>query len=118
MTGANRGIGLEAALTLAEAGARTVYCVDLPKEPGEEWTKIRDFVERLGTGKLEYISQDVTDQVSGQLLSIKYGRALTVELTFVGRHVESRRADRSARRPNGRLRRCCRDRYRGRLFGT
>ena len=65
MTGANRGIGLEMALTLAEAGARTVYCVDLPEEPSEDFAKVRDFVGRLGHGgRLEYISQDVTDQVS------------------------------------------------------
>ncbi|KAI1784650.1 sorbose reductase sou1 [Ganoderma leucocontextum] len=34
-----------------------VYCVDLPKRPGEEWAKVRDSV-----GTLEYISQDVTGQ--------------------------------------------------------
>ena len=60
VTGAHRGIGLEMALTLAEAGARKVYCVDLPKQPGEEWTKVRDSVQ----GRLEYVSQDVTDQAS------------------------------------------------------
>ena len=52
------------ALTLAEAGARTVYCVDLPEEPSEDFAKVRDFVGRLGHGgRLKYISQDVTDQV-------------------------------------------------------
>ncbi|KAI0061610.1 NAD(P)-binding protein [Artomyces pyxidatus] len=63
VTGANRGLGLEAALVLLEAGARAVYCIDLPTEPGEEWKAVHDYVVRLGTGgRLEYISQDVTDQ--------------------------------------------------------
>ena len=48
-------------MTLAEAGARKVYCVDLPKQPGEEWTKVRDAVPE---GAFEYVSQDVTDQAS------------------------------------------------------
>ena len=52
------------ALTLAEAGARTVYCVDLHKELSEDWKKVQGFAARLNHGsKLEYISQDVTDQV-------------------------------------------------------
>ena len=54
------------ALALVEAGARAVYCVDLPKEPGEEWTKVRDYAKRLdgiaGEGRLEYLSADVRDQ--------------------------------------------------------
>ena len=55
-------------MALAEAGARTVYCLDLPEEPGEEWMKVRDYLSRMqraGTikGKLEYISADVRDQV-------------------------------------------------------
>ncbi|KAI0075292.1 sorbose reductase sou1 [Panus rudis PR-1116 ss-1] len=66
VSGANRGLGLEMALALIEAGARAVYCVDLPKEPGEEWTKVRDYAKRMegtgGEGRLEYISCDVTDQ--------------------------------------------------------
>ncbi|PIL26865.1 hypothetical protein GSI_11045 [Ganoderma sinense ZZ0214-1] len=74
VTGANRGIGLEMALTLAEAGARKVYCVDLPKQPGEEWTKVRDAVG----GTLEYVSQDVTDQKAmwkiGEMIGDKEGR--------------------------------------------
>ncbi|TBU57161.1 sorbose reductase sou1 [Dichomitus squalens] len=78
VTGANRGIGLETALTLAEAGARTVYCVDFQKEPGEDWTKVHSFVERLGRGKLEYINQDVTDQEGmwkvGELIGRREGR--------------------------------------------
>lgn len=66
ISGANRGLGLEMALALVEAGARAVYCVDLPKEPGEEWTKVRDYAKRLdglaGEGRLEYLSADVRDQ--------------------------------------------------------
>ncbi len=66
VTGGNRGIGLEAALTLSEAGARSVYCVDVHDEPGEEWTKTRSFITRMGLGRLEYIKGDVRDQVSRQ----------------------------------------------------
>ncbi|RDX51795.1 sorbose reductase sou1 [Lentinus brumalis] len=62
VTGGNRGIGLEAALTLSEAGARSVYCVDVHDEPGEEWTKTRSFITCMGLGRLEYIKGDVRDQ--------------------------------------------------------
>lgn len=53
------------ALALIEAGARAVYCVDLPEKPGEEWSKVREYVERMteGKGRLEYMRGDVTDQV-------------------------------------------------------
>ncbi|KAM5541898.1 hypothetical protein V8D89_004627 [Ganoderma adspersum] len=79
VTGGHRGIGLEMALTLAEAGARTVYCVDLPKEPSADWKKVRDFAARLKHGsKLEYISQDVTDQEAmwriGEMIGDREGR--------------------------------------------
>ena len=67
MSGGHRGIGLEMALTFIEAGARAVYCVDLPKEPSEEWQTVRDYAARLsnkgGEGRLEYVNADVTDQV-------------------------------------------------------
>ncbi|TBU47940.1 sorbose reductase sou1 [Dichomitus squalens] len=66
VSGANRGIGLEMALVLVEAGARAVYCLDIPGGPGEEWTKVNKFAKKLkgtgGEGRLEYISGDVTDQ--------------------------------------------------------
>ncbi|KAK6995715.1 hypothetical protein R3P38DRAFT_3074680 [Favolaschia claudopus] len=68
VTGGNRGIGLEMALVLAEAGA-IVYCLDLPTAPDEEWLKVKAFVDELPAienqqkkAKLEYISGDVTDQ--------------------------------------------------------
>ena len=48
VSGAHRGIGLEMALALVEAGARAVYCVDLPKTPGEEWAKVREYAKALG----------------------------------------------------------------------
>ena len=66
------------ALTLAEAGARTVYCVDLHKEPGEDWKRVQDFAAKLKHGsKLKYISQDVTDQVSARFyLSIQNCRTV------------------------------------------
>ncbi|RPD53474.1 sorbose reductase sou1 [Lentinus tigrinus ALCF2SS1-7] len=66
VTGGNRGIGLELALALVEAGTRAVYCVDLPEAPGDEFAKVREYASQLkGTGgeaRLEYISADVTDQ--------------------------------------------------------
>ncbi|RPD54920.1 sorbose reductase sou1 [Lentinus tigrinus ALCF2SS1-7] len=73
VTGANRGIGLEAALALSEAGARTVYCVDISKEPGEEWTKVQSFVSRTGLGKLEYMCGDVRDQEAMWQIGEKIG---------------------------------------------
>lgn len=36
VSGGGRGLGLEMALALVEAGARAVYCVDLPAEPADE----------------------------------------------------------------------------------
>ena len=56
------------ALGLVEAGARAVYCVDLPAGPGAEWETVRDYAARMegrpgaGTGRLEYVSADVRDQ--------------------------------------------------------
>ncbi|OBZ72127.1 Glucan 1,4-alpha-maltohexaosidase [Grifola frondosa] len=66
VSGGNRGLGLETAMALLEAGARAVYCVDLPKQPGKEWTKVKEYVARMegktGEGRLEYVSADVRDQ--------------------------------------------------------
>lgn len=59
------------ALALVEAGARAVYCIDVPKEPSSEWQAVRDYAARLsntgGEGRLEYVSADVRDQVSTRL---------------------------------------------------
>jgi NAD(P)-dependent dehydrogenase (short-subunit alcohol dehydrogenase family) len=67
VSGGNRGLGLEMALALIEAGARAVYCVDLPSRPSEEWQAVRTYAARLankrGEGRLEYVSGNVTDQV-------------------------------------------------------
>jgi hypothetical protein len=38
------------ALTLCEAGARAIYCIDLPGKPGEEWEQTREYVSRMGNG--------------------------------------------------------------------
>ncbi|PIL26874.1 hypothetical protein GSI_11054 [Ganoderma sinense ZZ0214-1] len=73
VSGAHRGIGLEMALAFIEAGARAVYCVDLPKTPDESWVKVREHARALagagrsgagagGEGRLEYVSADVRDQ--------------------------------------------------------
>ena len=79
VSGANRGLGLEMALVLLEAGARAVYCVDLPATPGEEWRAVAEYVARMevvegggagrgrgggggGGGRLEYVCADVRDQ--------------------------------------------------------
>lgn len=65
VTGANSGIGLETAMAFVEAGARVVYCLDIPKNPGNEWTKVQDCLGRMGCkGRLEYVPRDVRNQVS------------------------------------------------------
>ena len=82
VSGANRGIGLEIALALVEAGARAVYCVDLPKMPDDEWSKVKDYAARLeglpSEGRLEYISADVRDQEAmwkiGETIGSREGR--------------------------------------------
>jgi hypothetical protein len=63
VSGANRGLGLEMALALCEAGARAVYCLDLPAKPSEDWECTKEYVKKLKTGgRLEYVSADVRDQ--------------------------------------------------------
>lgn len=70
------------ALALVEAGARAVYCVDLPAQPGAEWTAVRDYTARLeglpSDGRLEYISADVRDQAAmwkvGETVGEREGR--------------------------------------------
>jgi len=63
VSGGNRGLGLEMALALCEAGARVVYCFDLPEKPSEEWKVAKDYVQKLQNGsRLEYVSIDVRDQ--------------------------------------------------------
>ncbi|KAK1226002.1 hypothetical protein PQX77_011070 [Marasmius sp. AFHP31] len=64
VSGGNRGLGLEMALALCEAGARAIYCFDLPETPSEDWQTTKEFVDRLGNGsRLEYVSVDITNQV-------------------------------------------------------
>ncbi|CAK5274873.1 unnamed protein product [Mycena citricolor] len=62
ITGAHRGIGLEMALALAEAGA-AVYCLDIPAAPDADWRTVQESAAAMpGVGRLEYVSGDVTDQ--------------------------------------------------------
>lgn len=63
VSGGNRGLGLEMALALCEAGARAIYCLDLPKKPSDEWVKTSNFVKKLENGsRMEYIHVDVRNQ--------------------------------------------------------
>ncbi|KAF9466403.1 hypothetical protein BDZ94DRAFT_1306391 [Collybia nuda] len=62
VSGGQRGLGLEMAMALCEAGA-TVYCFDLPPEPPKEWLNVQDYVKRIDNGsRLEYVCGNVTDQ--------------------------------------------------------
>ena len=71
VTGGNRGIGLEMAMALSEAGARAVYCLDLQSAPGDDWSKVRDHLGRMGgKGRMEYIQGDVCDQVCIAFVSV------------------------------------------------
>ena len=67
MTGGYGGLGLEAALALAEAGARAVYCLGRASVPPEKWLKVKDYAAKMASkasvGRLEYICADVADQV-------------------------------------------------------
>jgi NAD(P)-dependent dehydrogenase (short-subunit alcohol dehydrogenase family) len=60
VTGGNRGLGLEMALALCEAGA-SVYAFDLPATPGDEFVATAEYARKLGSA-LSYVSCDVTDQ--------------------------------------------------------
>lgn len=69
VSGGNRGLGLEMAVALCEAGARAVYCLDLPSAPSSEFEAARVYLESMDFGgnararpRLEYVQVDVTDQ--------------------------------------------------------
>jgi len=72
VSGGNRGLGLEMALALCEAGARAVYCLDLPDKPCDEWKKTEKFVTRIGS-RMEYVSVDVRDQKEVWEISARIG---------------------------------------------
>ncbi|KAF9265147.1 NAD(P)-binding protein [Marasmius fiardii PR-910] len=79
VSGGNRGLGLEMALAMCEAGARAIYCFDLPETPAKDWMTAKEFVERLGNGsRLEYVRIDVTNQDAvwkkGEEIGDKEGR--------------------------------------------
>ena len=63
VSGANRGLGLETALALAEAGA-TVHCFDLASTPSDIFSASSAYLKRLGpqVGRIEYSTLDVTNQ--------------------------------------------------------
>jgi len=68
VSGGNRGLGLEMAMALAEAGARAVYCIDLPEQPSKEWEMVKSYLSRMkvdggNAPRLEYVSADVRDQM-------------------------------------------------------
>ncbi|KAF8324458.1 uncharacterized protein EI90DRAFT_3146863 [Cantharellus anzutake] len=78
VSGANRGLGLEMALALCELGAK-IYAIDLPSTPSLEFKMVANHVKVMGGGrKLEYISGDVTDQMTARAevekISKKEGR--------------------------------------------
>ncbi|KAJ3836588.1 NAD-binding protein [Lentinula raphanica] len=73
VSGGGRGLGLEMAMALCEAGARAIYCLDIHDKPTEEWQAVRDYVGRLKpleqdtpsqnpASRLEYVKVNVTDQ--------------------------------------------------------
>ncbi|KAL1941773.1 hypothetical protein VTO73DRAFT_6773 [Trametes versicolor] len=82
VTGANRGLGLEGALALAEAGARVVYCIDIADAPSSDWSRVQEFVSRMrGTregGRLQYVHGDVANQEQmwkiGKMIGDREGR--------------------------------------------
>ncbi|THH09630.1 hypothetical protein EW145_g1861 [Phellinidium pouzarii] len=63
ISGGNRGLGLEIAEALCEAGA-IVHCLDLPEAPGDTWHATQEYVMRLNlpSARLEYKKVDVTNQ--------------------------------------------------------
>lgn len=74
VTGANRGLGLEMALALCEAGAKAIYCLDVSPEPSEEWKSTCDYVRRMGVGgRLEYAEADVRNQKAMWELATRIG---------------------------------------------
>ncbi|KAJ3523782.1 hypothetical protein NMY22_g11286 [Coprinellus aureogranulatus] len=67
VSGGNRGLGLEMAVALCEAGARAIYCLDLPSTPSAEFEAAKGYLAamddtREGQRRLEYVQVDVTDQ--------------------------------------------------------
>ncbi|TFK37959.1 hypothetical protein BDQ12DRAFT_666561 [Crucibulum laeve] len=69
VTGAGRGIGLEMAFALAEAGA-IVYCLDLPPSADADFLKVQKYITSMPSdrpgqpskSRMEYVNGDVTDQ--------------------------------------------------------
>ncbi|KIK28097.1 hypothetical protein PISMIDRAFT_7641 [Pisolithus microcarpus 441] len=69
VSGGNGGLGLETAIALREAGARVVYCFDLPEELSEVFVAAQDYVRKLeNNSRLKYFSADVRDLISGNIV--------------------------------------------------
>ncbi|EJD00702.1 NAD-binding protein [Fomitiporia mediterranea MF3/22] len=66
VTGGRRGLGLEMAAALAEAGA-TVYCLAASEAPTEDWLATQAYISKLSlvkSARLEYARVDVSNQTA------------------------------------------------------
>lgn len=58
---------MEMAVAMCEAGARAIYCLDLPEEPSPEFKAAQAYLEAMDFDggqrpRLQYVQLDVTDQ--------------------------------------------------------
>ncbi|VDC05365.1 unnamed protein product [Peniophora sp. CBMAI 1063] len=74
VSGANRGLGLEMGLALAEAGAK-VYCVDLAPSPGAEFKAVESYLDSIRESK----DADAEALGGGPVGSVVYRKANVVD---------------------------------------